>query len=276
MACRETSARRTRSTPELASKKSLGLHPLVITISECQEAFAHPQMGKEFDQPTSAIVKRGPALGVIPLFDTQRPDAASLPSGIRANIGVRFALRVMDNVANDMIMPTGSYKNGVRATDFAASDKGIGWLVGHGDQADIVKTHYADAVQADVIARRALGGCARRQAPWLATRSVSRMAQLPVVDLLADVLAVTEGTERIWSEAIAARLAELRPEIYRGWDAAAVGDALRVRGVEVSQIWGTTSDGQQANRRGVTRAALLAASRSSLGSSGAASKREAS
>ena len=93
-------------TPELSSKRSLGLHPLVVIISECQEAFSHPQMGKEFDQLTSAIVKRGPALGVIPALDTQRPDAASLPGGIRANIGVRFALRVMDQTANDMILPT--------------------------------------------------------------------------------------------------------------------------------------------------------------------------
>ncbi len=55
-----------------------------------------------------------------------------------------------------------------------------------------------------------------------------------MVDLLADILAVTKS---VWSETIAARLAELRPEIYRGWDAASVGDALRVRGVDVVQVW---------------------------------------
>jgi DNA segregation ATPase FtsK/SpoIIIE, S-DNA-T family len=258
-------------TPELAAKRSLGLHPLVLVISECQEAFSHPKLGKEFDALVSAIVKRGPALGVIPALDTQRPDAASLPGGIRANIGVRFALRVMDNVANDMILPTGSYKAGIRATDFAQTDKGIGWLVGHGDQADIVRTCYCDAIQADAIGRRA-----RRLREAAGTLSGyclgEHEAQLPVVDLLADVLAVTQGTDRIWSETIAARLAELRPELYRGWDAAAVGDALRVRGVDVVQIWGQTEDGQQANRRGVTRAALAAASASALGSSCSASR----
>jgi S-DNA-T family DNA segregation ATPase FtsK/SpoIIIE len=257
-------------TPELSSKRSLGLHPLVLVISECQEAFSHPQMADEFDTLTSAITKRGPALGVVILLDTQRPDAKSLPSGIRANIGVRFALRVMDNVANDMILPTGSYKAGVRATDFAVSDKGIGWLVGHGDQAEIVRTCYVDAIQADAIGRRA-----RRLREAAGTLSGyclgEHEAALPVVDFLDDVLAVSDGSERIWSETIAARLTELRPELYRGWDAAAVGDALRVRGAEVVQIWGTTADGQQANRRGVTRAALLAASASALGSSSTAS-----
>jgi DNA segregation ATPase FtsK/SpoIIIE, S-DNA-T family len=174
-------------------------------------------------------------------------------------------------VANDMILPTGSYKAGIRATDFAQTDKGIGWLVGHGDQADIVRTCYCDAIQADAIGRRA-----RRLREAAGTLSGyclgEHEAQLPVVDLLADVLAVTQGTDRIWSETIAARLAELRPELYRGWDAAAVGDALRVRGVDVVQIWGQTEDGQQANRRGVTRAALAAASASALGSSCSASR----
>src|SRR5262249_25969244 len=80
-------------TPDLARKRSLGLHPLVLIISECQEAYSHPQLGKEFDRLTTGITKRGPALGIIPLLDTQRPDADSLPSGIRSNIAVRFCLK---------------------------------------------------------------------------------------------------------------------------------------------------------------------------------------
>src|SRR5205823_4592581 len=49
-------------TPELARRKSLGLHPEVVIIDECQEAYSHPACGKEFDRLTTAIVKRGPAL----------------------------------------------------------------------------------------------------------------------------------------------------------------------------------------------------------------------
>ncbi len=245
-------------TPELASKRSLGLHPLVIIISECQEAFSHPSFGKEFDSLASAMVKRGPALGIIPLLDTQRPDAASLPSGIRSNIGVRFCLRVMDQLANDMVLPTSSYKNGLRATDFAMADKGIGWLVGHADAAEIVKTYYCDAVQADAIARRARR--LREAAGTLSGYALGEHeAQLPSIDLLADVLAVTEGADRIWLETISARLAELRPDMYRGWDARTTGDALRIRGVTVQQIWAAGPDGQQANRNGVTRESLTAA-----------------
>ena len=50
-----------------------------------------------------------------------------------------------------------------------------------------------------------------------------------------------------------------------------MGDALRVRGIEPGQTWGQTPEGQGANRRGVTRAQLLAATGQALGSSGTAS-----
>ena len=86
---------------------------------------------------------------------------------------------------------------------------------------------------------------------------------------------MTEGAERIWSGTIAARLAGLRPEMYRGWDAASVGDALRVRGVDAVQVWGQTPEGTKANRRGVAREQLLAASATAARSSGTASGREA-
>ena len=177
---------------------------------------------------------------MILLLDTQRPDAESLPGGIRANVGVRFCLRVRDQVANDMVLPTSSYKAGIRATDFAQADKGIGWLIGHADAAEIVRTYYCDAVQADAIGRRARR--LREAAGTLSGYALGEHeAQLPTVDLLADVLVVTEGADKVWSETIAARLAGLRPEFYRGWDATSVGDALRVRGVEPGQVWGQTA-----------------------------------
>ena len=42
------------------------------------------------------------ALGTILLLATQRPDKDSLPTGISANVGIRFCLRVMGQTENDM------------------------------------------------------------------------------------------------------------------------------------------------------------------------------
>jgi S-DNA-T family DNA segregation ATPase FtsK/SpoIIIE len=136
-------------TPELAARRNLGLFPVVLAVDECQVLFAHPQWGKEAGDLCTDIIKRGPALGIILLLATQRPDAESLPKGISANAALRFCLRVMGYVENDMVLGTSMYKNGIRATTFTPSDKGIGYLIGDKDDPEIVRTSYLDAPAAD-------------------------------------------------------------------------------------------------------------------------------
>ena len=142
-------------TPELAANRSLGLHPLVLAIDECQELFSHEKYGKEAGALCTAIIKRGRALGVMLLLATQRPDKESLPPAISANVGTRFCLRVMGQIENDMILGTSTYKNGIRATSFTKSDKGIGYLVGAADDPQIVRGYYLDNPAAEVICERA-------------------------------------------------------------------------------------------------------------------------
>ncbi|MDX3044543.1 cell division protein FtsK, partial [Streptomyces caniscabiei] len=77
-------------TPALANDKSLGLHPIVIGIDECQVVFEHEKHGAEIESICTDITKRGPALGIIGMFATQRPDSKSLPTGISANAVLRF------------------------------------------------------------------------------------------------------------------------------------------------------------------------------------------
>ena len=50
----------------------------------------------------------------------------------------------MDQVANDMVLGTSSYKRGVNATLLTVSDKGCGYLVGAADAAQVVKTYNVD------------------------------------------------------------------------------------------------------------------------------------
>nr|WP_241265529.1 FtsK/SpoIIIE domain-containing protein [Streptomyces boncukensis] len=246
-------------TPELAAKPSLGLHPLVLSVDECQELFSHPELGKEAGELCTDIIKRGPALGVILLLATQRPDKASLPTGIKANIGSRFCLRVMDQDANDMVLGTSMYKGGIRATTFTRSDKGIGYLVGAADDPQIVRAYYTDTVQADRICRRAraarikagtLTGHAAGQTPERASANTT---------LLADILAVMPAKEaKVWNETLIERLAELRPEIYQGWEGEQLTAALKPFGIETVQV-GKRVGGKFHNRRGITRADITRA-----------------
>ncbi|MFF0149438.1 hypothetical protein [Amycolatopsis sulphurea] len=47
-----------------------------------------------------------------------------------------------------MVLGASQYKNGVRATMFTRSDRGIGYLAGEGDDAKIVRSVYQDATEA--------------------------------------------------------------------------------------------------------------------------------
>jgi DNA segregation ATPase FtsK/SpoIIIE, S-DNA-T family len=244
-------------TPALARRRHLGLFPKVIAIDECQELFSHPNFGKEAGDLCTAIVKRGPAFGVILLLATQRPDKESLPTGISANIGIRFCLRVMGQVENDMVLGTSAYRNGLRATVFTRRDKGIGYLLGASDDPQIVRTAYLDAPAAERIADRARA--ARTAAGLLTGYAIGEMA--PAMDVGASVLddilsVIPAGEDRVWSETLTSRLSELRPDVYTGWEPEQITAALKPYGVETRQIQRTLDGGQRINRRGVHRADL--------------------
>ncbi|OLT12251.1 hypothetical protein BJF78_24630 [Pseudonocardia sp. CNS-139] len=248
-------------TRELANRRGMGLHPLVMSIDECQELFSHPEHGKEAGELATAIIKRGRALGVILVLATQRPDKDSLPTGISANVGTRFCLRVMGQVENDMVLGTSAYKNGVRATSFTRSDRGIGYLVGATDAPIVVKTYYLDAEAADAVVARARA--TREAAGLLSGHALGEDVPLtPAASLLGDlnVVFATITVEKVWSETVVEQLAELRPEVYGQMTVEALNAALKPYGISTShQVWGRLEDGSGANRRGLLRAEVLAA-----------------
>lgn len=253
-------------TPQLAASKTYGLGPLVFVVDECQELYSHPEYGKEAGELATAIIKRGRALGVILLLATQRPDKDSLPTGISANVGIRFCLRVMGQLENDMILGTSMYKNGIRATTFTKQDRGIGYLAGEADEPQIARGYYLDGPTADRIADRARA--ARKAAGTLtgyAAGEDTTPADQDGSSLLDDVAAVLlPGEDKVWSETVVTRLAELRPTVYGAWGdldptgkAKHLAAALKPYGIATGQIWGQDETGKGGNRRGITAAHIL-------------------
>src|SRR3954471_19132940 len=53
-------------------------------------------LGKYLGELLTWLAKKGPAAGIVVILATQRPDGGSLPTSLRAVLGSRFALRVMD------------------------------------------------------------------------------------------------------------------------------------------------------------------------------------
>lgn len=248
-------------TSELANKPKLGLHPIVIGVDECQVWFEHPKHGAEFEEICTDLVKRGPATGIVLLLATQRPDAKALPTGISANASARFCLKVMGQLENDMVLGTSSYRRGIRATMFSWKDKGIHYFVGEGADARIVSSAYVDAPTAEAIGLRARK--LREAAGTLSGHALGEAfeaAESAAYDLLRDILAVVPAEEpKVWSEIVVARLAELRPDVYSGWDPEGLSAALKPHGVTTMQVWGKTEAGKGANRKGIERSRIATA-----------------
>jgi DNA segregation ATPase FtsK/SpoIIIE, S-DNA-T family len=237
-------------TPALAARRGFGLHPIVFGLDEAQEAFSHPEYGAEFDKYVTAIIKRGPALGIILVLATQRPDRNSLPTGITANVGLRFCLRVMDQVANDMVLGTSAYKRGINATLMTVNDKGCGYLVGAADAAAVTKTYNINGPAAERIAKRAR--VMREQAGRLTGYALGEAEETEVRSFAADVLSVFGADAKLWTETIAGRLRQHIPEAYADITQEAVASQLRALDVEVKNV----REAGKASRKGCERAAV--------------------
>lgn len=250
-------------TPELAARRTFRLHPIVLVADECQRWFEHPVYGDELRAIAEDLVRRGPAAAIIAVFATQRPDAKSLPTGISGNAVLRFCLKVMGQMENDMVLGTSAYRNGIRATMFSRRDLGIGYLAGESEDPQITRTYYVDGPAAETVVARAKA--LRQKAGTLTGHAIGDVRALKAiaasVSLLDDIAAVVPtGEAKVWCETVAARLAELRPDVYAGWDGERVTVALKPFGVRVTQIWGSDAfTGKGANRRGFEHAHLIAA-----------------
>ncbi|HEX5403973.1 MAG TPA: cell division protein FtsK [Pseudonocardiaceae bacterium] len=234
-------------TPELASLKRSGLHPLVVFVDEIQELFLSAH-GKKAAEVAEKVIKLGRALGVILLLGTQIPDKDSLPTGITRNVNTRLCLSVADQIANDMILGTSAYKNGYRATVFQpVVEAGWGILAGLG-KPGACRSFYVNTTEAERVVARAIA--ARTKAGTMPNPDTSTRDAGPAFDVLGDVATVwPAGEDAVWNETLIDRLTEHRPDVYAGWKPAQLTAALDVHGVRVDQI-GRRVRGKTVNRRG--------------------------
>ena len=221
-------------TPQLAADRRYGLHPIAIAVDECQVAFEHPAYGDELETICTDLTKRGPALGILLMLATQRPDAKSIPTGISANAVLRMCLKVMGQVENDMVLGTSAYRNGIRATMFAFEDKGVFYFGGEGQAPRIMRGQKFDTPAATAITARAR--IMREAAGRLTGYALGHDNDEPARSFAADVLMVFGDDDKLWRETIADRLRGALPAVYADITADAVGSQLRAVGVEVKPV----------------------------------------
>lgn len=240
-------------TPELASDKRYGLHPIAIAVDECQVMFEHPVYGDELETIATDLAKRGPALGMLLMLATQRPDAKSIPTGISANAVLRMCLKVMGQVENDMVLGTSAYRNGTRATMFAFEDKGVFYFAGEGQAPRIMRGQKFDAPEAKAIVARAR--IMREAAGRLTGYALGEDSDQQARSFAADVLMVFGDDDKLWCETIADRLAGSIPAAYADITKEAAASQLRALGIAVKSV----RERGKPPRSGCERAAVAAA-----------------
>jgi S-DNA-T family DNA segregation ATPase FtsK/SpoIIIE len=254
-------------TSDLADRRELGLEPVFVGVDECQVWFNHREKAikDEFVEICEDLVKRGPALGIMAYFATQKPSAKSIPTDISDNAVVRIALKVSGQVPNDQVLGTSSYQMGLRATLFDFSDKGVAYLKSDGADAQIVRSVAGlDAPTAETVAARARHArqVAGRLTGMAAGEVMEREAEQ--VSFLDDVRQVVTSPSVHLAE-LAAGLAVLRPRLYATLDNARLAGMLRAAGVTVDTVYVAGKPREESTAKGIKAEWLGASATSAIG-----------
>jgi S-DNA-T family DNA segregation ATPase FtsK/SpoIIIE len=157
------------------------------------------------------LAKKGPAAGIVLVLATQRPDSKTIPSGLRAVLGSRFALRVMDWRDSNIVLGEQMNTRGYDSSRLLASHKGVGILRPDGETqagADVlaltVRTYYMPNEDWRTICDR---GRELRQTAGRLTGHAAGQDTAPVLDHATVVRAIGAG-QPVQDEPSAAELPE--------------------------------------------------------------------
>ncbi len=225
-------------TEEL-SRKYPQLRVWVLVMEEFQVYFEldDQEVNKEVAKLLSFIMAVGPSAGVIILSSSQKPsgigagDVQRLFNRYRDNHAVRFALKCGNRIVSDAILGGDAYAEGFDASALPNGKRyrGVGYLYGAADETPTVRTHLADAEDAEkiLLAARAHREAAGTLTGMAAGEDVARQVR----DILADVREALAADPFCSWQVLAARLARAVPEAYADLTAGALSAQVRALGV---------------------------------------------
>lgn len=168
------------------------------------------------------LAKKGPAAGIVLVLATQRPDSKTIPSGLRAVLGSRFALRVMDWRDSNIVLGEQMNTRGYDSSRLLASHKGVGILRPDGETqagADVlaltVRTYYMPNEAWHELCRR---GRTLREAAGTLTGHAAGQDTVPELDHAAAARVIGAGarpadTHRALPEPLASVVAYLGDDL---------------------------------------------------------------
>src|SRR5262249_23796796 len=149
------------------------------------------------------------------IFLTQSPTAASIPKDLTRNCSNGIAFSVADQVANDGLLGSGTYRQGIRATELRpGEDRGSAVCVGlTANRFELVNPFYLafDEDRDDVtpVIARAMALLDEHDRSVPVSESEDGDALEPDIDHLTDIHTVLRGEQRVRTQIVLRRLAEL-------------------------------------------------------------------
>ncbi|AXX28614.1 cell division FtsK/SpoIIIE protein [Actinosynnema pretiosum subsp. pretiosum] len=209
-------------TPAMSRDRALDMPITALIVDEVQVPLGDrtpldvdgrkTTAGEHVGELLTWLARKGPAAGIVLVLATQRPDSRTIPSGLRAVLGSRFALRVMDWRDSNIVLGEQMNTRGYDSSRLLAAHKGVGILRPDGEAVEgdavTVRTYYMPNEDWRVLCGRGrelreaagtlTGHAAGRDARSVIGGTVERaQAELPeplasVVDYLGDQLAARE------------------------------------------------------------------------------------
>jgi DNA segregation ATPase FtsK/SpoIIIE, S-DNA-T family len=194
-------------TPAMSRDRALDMPITAIFVDEVQVPLEDRTPVRVEDKKLTAgeyvgelltwLAKKGPAAGIVLVLATQRPDSKTIPSGLRAVLGSRFALRVMDWRDSNIVLGEQMNTRGYDSSRLLASHKGVGILRPDGETqagADVlaltVRTYYMPNEDWQTICQH---GQALREAEGTLTGHAAGHDQAPMLDHAAAAKAIGGG-----------------------------------------------------------------------------------
>jgi DNA segregation ATPase FtsK/SpoIIIE, S-DNA-T family len=230
-------------TRKLATRVS-GLHPIVVIFDEAHELFEHPSYGAEAADLSVKVVKKARKTGITLIFLTQSPTAASIPKDLTRNCTNGIAYAVADHVANDGLLGSGKYRQGIRATELRpGEDRGTAVTTGlTANRFELVHGFYIpfdeDRDEITPAITRAMALLAENGRAVPTTDATPDGDEEPGVDHLTDIHTVLRGEKRVRTQVVLARLAELNPTEYENWTFQDLAAALAEYDIEPAKSQG--------------------------------------
>jgi S-DNA-T family DNA segregation ATPase FtsK/SpoIIIE len=203
-------------TPQMSRDQSLNMPITGVFIDEVQVPLEDRTpikvegkkltAGEYIGELLTWLAKKGPAAGIVLVLATQRPDSKTIPSGLRAVLGSRFALRVMDWRDSNIVLGEQMNTRGYDSSRLLASHKGVGILRPDGETqagtdvlALTVRTYYMPNEDWQVICQR---GRALREAAGTLTGHAAGNDIAPQLDHAAVAKAIGAGSAAAEAEVV--------------------------------------------------------------------------